>query len=102
MNLNNFESYIDKKILDRGYDYYLEDAIDQIEQVDDNEYIFYIKGTYDYEVNLKIDDNGNIIYSGCDCPYDFGPICKHEVAAYYKLNDLIDSNSKNESYNKNL
>lgn len=102
MNLNNFESYIDKKILDRGYDYYLEDAIDQIEQVDDNEYIFYITGTYDYEVNLKIDDNGNIIYSGCDCPYDFGPICKHEVAAYYKLNDLIDSNSKNESYNKNL
>ena len=102
MNLNNFESYIDRKILNRGYEYYIQDAINQIEQVDDNEYVFYIEGTYDYEVDLKIDDNGNIIYSSCDCPYDFGPICKHEVAAYYKLNDLIDSNLKNESYNKNL
>ena len=102
MNLDTFESYIDKKILDRGYDYYIEDTINEVKIVDDNEYVFYIEGTYDYEVNVKLDNNGNILYSQCDCPYDFGPVCKHEVAAYYKLNDLIDKTLKNENFNKNL
>lgn len=102
MNLETFVSYIDKKILDRGYDYYIEDTINEVEIVGDNEYVLYIEGTYDYEVNVKLDDNGNILYSQCDCPYDFGPVCKHEVAAYYKLNDLIDRNLKSKNLNSNL
>lgn len=82
MNLNNFESHIDKKILDRGYNYYIEGNIMDTSASGDNEYIFEIEGSEDYQVVVKIDNKGEILYSECDCPYDFGDICKHEVAAY--------------------
>lgn len=38
MNLNNFESYIDKKILARGYDYYENDYVISVEETEDNVY----------------------------------------------------------------
>ncbi|MEL6717534.1 MAG: hypothetical protein AAFP82_02375, partial [Bacteroidota bacterium] len=31
--------------------------------------------------------NQTIIESDCDCPYDWGNTCKHEVAVYYYLKD---------------
>lgn len=42
-----------------------------------------------YVVSVILDDSGEIISSQCDCPYDMGPICKHEVAAYYELNKIL-------------
>lgn len=77
MNINNFENHVDKTILDRGYDYYISDNIVEVYKRGDNEYVFQIQGSDDYEVIVKIDNDGEIIYSECDCSYDFGPICKH-------------------------
>lgn len=54
-----------------------------------------MQGSEDYEVIVKLDEKGEIIYSECDCPYDFGPICKHEVAAYFKLFEIIDNDYSN-------
>lgn len=96
MNINNFEDYINDVILARGYDYYLEGAISDTEILEDNEYIFQVEGTDDYEVNVKIDDSGEILYSSCDCPYDFGEVCKHEVAVYHELRDILSNNHKND------
>ncbi|HHV75109.1 MAG TPA: hypothetical protein GXX41_10830 [Thermoanaerobacterium sp.] len=93
MKINNFENHIDKTILNRGYDYYINDNIVEVYKRRDNEYIFQIQGSGDYEVIVKINNDGEIIYSECDCPYDFGPICKHQVAAYFKLFEII--NNKN-------
>ena len=50
----------------------------------------YIIGSEDYEVVVEMGDHGEIIYSECDCPYDFGPVCKHEVAAYFQLFDMLN------------
>jgi len=91
MNINNFQNYINKTILDRGYDYYIEGNIVETYHQGDNEYILQVQGSEDYEVVVKIDDQGEIIYSECDCPYDFGPICKHQVAAYFELFEIINS-----------
>lgn len=93
MNINNFENHVDKTILNRGYDYYINDNIVEVYKRRDNEYVFQIQGSDDYEVIVKINNDGEIIYSECDCPYDFGPICKHQVAAYFKLFEII--NNKN-------
>lgn len=94
MNLTNFKNFIDKTILNRGYDYYLEGNVLESHELGDNEYRFYVQGSDDYGVVVKIDENGEILDSYCDCPYDFGPICKHQVAAYYELlermNDMDD------------
>ncbi|AWZ48605.1 hypothetical protein C3495_07135 [Clostridiaceae bacterium 14S0207] len=92
MNINNFEIYINETILDRGYNYYIDGNIIETYSRNDNEYIFQIQGNQEYQVIVKIDDQGKIIYSECDCPYDFGPICKHQVAAYFELLEI--SNNK--------
>ncbi|MBC3796006.1 SWIM zinc finger family protein [Acetobacterium tundrae] len=95
MKLNDFEKYIDETILDRGYDYYDEGRISEIIKQGDQDYLFTVAGTEVYQVTIKLDDQGEITQTGCDCPYDFGPICKHQVAAFYVLFDIV-SNKKNQ------
>lgn len=95
MNINNFEEYINETILDRGYDYYIEGNIVEACVQGDNEYIFRVQGSEEYEVKVSVDKNGDIIYSDCDCPYDFGPICKHQVATYYELYNILNVESNN-------
>ncbi|MEW8995294.1 SWIM zinc finger domain-containing protein [Clostridium sp.] len=102
MNINNFEKSIDKKILDRGYDYYNEGNIAEVYSQGDNEYIFKVQGKYDYEVVVNINDNGEILYSDCDCPYDFGPICKHQVAAYFEIYEILDSKHSSKGIKKQI
>jgi len=54
------------------------------------------KGSDDYKVLVEIGDHGDIINSECDCPYDFGPVCKHEVAVYFQLREMLNQGDKNE------
>ncbi|WP_318503087.1 hypothetical protein [Bacillus sp. T3] len=90
MNINNFENKIDKTIVSRGYNYYINGHVAEAFEQGNNVYAFYIEGSDDYEVLVELGDNGDIVYSECDCPYDFGPVCKHEVASYYKLNEMLN------------
>lgn len=83
MNIHNFENHINKTIVDRGYFYYIEGNVVEAYEQGENEYIFHIEGSDEYEVIVEIGENGDILNSECDCPYDFGPVCKHEVAAYF-------------------
>ncbi|WP_310199293.1 hypothetical protein [Neobacillus niacini] len=94
MNINNFEYGINKTIVDRGYSYYIEGNVVEAFEQGDNEYIFQIEGSDEYEVLVKIGDNGDILNSECDCPYDFGPVCKHEVAAYFQLYEMLNQKKK--------
>ena len=34
-----------------------------------------------------MNDDQKIIEHSCDCPYDWGDVCKHEVATIYYLKD---------------
>lgn len=94
MTIYDFEDYIDEIILDRGYDYYVGGNIINLYNPGKNEYILKIQGSDDYEVMVKLDDNGEILYSECNCPYDYGPICKHQVAAFYKLLEIFSSQNE--------
>ncbi|MBS4209471.1 hypothetical protein [Bacillus sp. FJAT-50079] len=100
MNLLHFEQHINKTILDRGYSYYLEGNIVEAYEQERNEYIFIIEGSEDYEVFVEIDDSREIQCSTCDCPYDFGPICKHEVAAYFKLIEMLNEHGESLKHRK--
>lgn len=102
MNINNFESYINKTIFDRGYNYYMEGHVVEFYQQGENEYFFHIEGSNDYEVVVGIGDNGDILYSACDCPYDFGPVCKHEVAAYFQLQKMFHHETTKIDSRKNI
>ena len=42
-----------------------------------------VEGTDIYLVEVKLDSNNNIVGTSCDCPYDMGEYCKHQVAVFY-------------------
>jgi hypothetical protein len=85
VNLNNFESYSDKKILARGSDYYENDHVISVEETEDNVFEAEVEGTELYIVEVELDDKANIVDSQCDCPYDMGEYCKHQVAVFFAL-----------------
>src|SRR5690606_15859421 len=79
-------------ILERGYDYYIEGNIIDTYMAGNNEYIFTIEGSDDYEVIVKLGMDDDIVFTTCDYPYDLGPFCKHQVAAFFELLELINNN----------
>lgn len=90
MNINNFQKYINQTILGRGYDYYMRGHVDEEYVRKGNTYIFLVEGSEVYEVSVELDESVEIIHAKCDCPYDLGPICKHEAAVFFQLAEIIN------------
>ncbi|MBD2870521.1 SWIM zinc finger family protein [Paenibacillus arenilitoris] len=94
MNIYHFKDQIDRTILARGYEYYTDGYVIEVSAHGDNCYTILVEGSELYEVEVRLDGSGRIVHSECDCPYDYGPVCKHEAAAYYELLDILDSDSE--------
>jgi len=88
MNLNNFESFIDKKILARGREYIEDCRVLSVEETGHNVFEAGVEGTELYSVEVELDAEGNIIDTSCDCPYDMGEYCKHQAAVLLTLRDM--------------
>ena len=78
-----WETYFQKRILDRGYDYYFDERVEDL-HINSNRIKAVVHGTDFYHVEIKL--NGNqIIGMSCDCPYaQDGHNCKHMAAALYE------------------
>lgn len=87
MNLYHFEQAVNSVILKRGFAYYETGHVSDLAHEGKGRYSAVVEGTDTYEIVVQIDENDTILSSECDCPYDMGPICKHEVAVYYELVD---------------
>jgi len=85
MNLINFEDRIDTVILERGYDYYLNNYVLSLEIISENKYKAIVEGTELYRVMVELDNQDEIVHTICDCPYVYGEFCKHLVAVFYAL-----------------
>lgn len=73
-------------ILERGYDYYCDDAVENMEISDDIIRADVI-GTEDYEVEISL-SNGEITDMYCSCPYALdGRNCKHMAAVLYEWSE---------------
>lgn len=102
MNLKNFENEVERKIVERGLNYYRSGDIKRLEKVSENEFSAVVFGTEKYSVYVKLNGEA-IIAHECDCPYDYGDVCKHKVAVFYavrsgdfssigdKLNSLLEN-----------
>ena len=88
MNLNDFERFMDPKILDRGKRYFGEGRVLSLEETAANAYTAEVDGTELYVVDIQLDSQGTILDIACDCPYDMGEYCKHQVAALLALRKL--------------
>ncbi len=83
-------------ILERGYDYYCENAVENID-ISDDIISADVIGTEDYEVEISL-SNGMVTDMYCSCPYaSDGKNCKHMAAVLYKWseNDNEEDNAVN-------
>ena len=89
MNLDNFESFIEERIMTRGFDYYEDGHVTDLEQVAQFEFSATVYGTEEYTVYIKFqdDDFTEILDYSCNCPYDWGDTCKHTVATMYAIRE---------------
>jgi uncharacterized Zn finger protein len=86
MTIDNFEKSIEPKILERGFEYYEQDYVERVEQIETGEFHAEVQGSELYEVYVRFDGR-ELIESECDCPYDWGDECKHLVAVLYYIRD---------------
>ena len=103
MNLKSFESEVEAKIVERGLDYFKSSDIRKLEKVGENEFSAIVFGSDKYSVYVKT-EGGEIIAHECDCPYDYGDVCKHKVAVFYAIRqgDFSDASDKLASLLGNL
>ena len=82
----DLKSLVPRALFERGEGYYEGDAVGRIKQEGDT-YKAKVRGTETYRVELTVQPSGPPdIY--CDCPYNYGPVCKHGVALGLAVLDL--------------
>lgn len=89
--IHDLADLVPRKIFDRGEAYYTEyDAVGRIKQTG-NTYKAKVRGTETYHVELTVLPSGPPDI-GCDCPYNYGPVCKHGIALGLAVLDLLGEN----------
>ncbi len=79
----NWKKLFEPHILERGYGYYLNNAVNNLE-VSEHTIRADVEGTEDYEVEISLVD-GEIEEMYCSCPYAIGGWnCKHMAAVLYE------------------
>lgn len=86
MNLYDFVDHIPNRILDRGYEYWLDGRV-VVESERESTYHLTAEGSETYELLITL-SGIDIVDSSCDCPYTKGH-CKHEVAVYFLLREKV-------------
>ena len=91
----DWKRYFSKKVLERGYDYYLDGRVQEIEF--ENGICFAtVQGNYKYCVQIEPLPNGKYdMY--CDCPHaQDGYNCKHMAALMYEITNTKQHSNHNE------
>lgn len=82
----NWKSLFTSRILERGYDYYCMDAVENLD-ISEDLIRADVSGTEDYEVEISL-ENGEVTDMYCSCPYaEDGRNCKHMAAVLYGWED---------------
>jgi uncharacterized Zn finger protein len=84
MRLDDFEQGIDPVILGRGRSYYEDGRVLDLEEIAPGRWSAQVEGSLLYEVSLTSGPDGRLAWT-CDCPYDWGPVCKHVAAVLLAL-----------------
>lgn len=84
ITLNNFESFFDPVILERGLEYYQDQRVSHLQKVDQGLWLASVHGQHDYTVTIRT--HRSVIKSWeCDCPFEYGSVCKHVVAVLHEM-----------------
>ena len=87
MNISDFRKEIDKDVLYKGEQYYIDGHIIRIENQDMN-FTADIQGTSEYKTTVEINESGDIEYCNCTCRYiRKNPYCSHIAALLYDIEE---------------
>ena len=94
LNLKNFETQVAIVILKRGEAYFQNGNVTELEDEGNGDWSATVEGSETYLVELSLKRKDEITDYSCDCPYD-GGICKHVVAALFRLrNEIVNTPAK--------
>lgn len=101
-NNMNWQKLFASHILERGYDYYCDGAVENIE-IGRDDIRADVVGTEDYEVEISLND-GKVTDMYCSCPYAAGGNnCKHMAAVLYEWTaDIMDENEPEDTDNEDV
>lgn len=96
-----WENLFASHILARGYDYFCDDAVENME-VSEDFVRASVLGTEEYEVEISL-INGEVSDMYCSCPYaDDGNNCKHMAAVLYEWSSDVQDETAPEAENTEL
>ncbi|PGZ01123.1 hypothetical protein COE30_25090 [Bacillus cereus] len=87
--LKELHRYIPKYIVDRGYEYYEDGHVEDVEIHDKKVFAFVTGNAGNYEVVIDLED---FTESSCECPYE--NFCKHMAAVVYDIQNAGESTVK--------
>ena len=98
----NWQKLFASHILERGYDYYCDGAVENIE-IGRDDIRADVVGTEDYEVEISLND-GKVTDMYCSCPYAAGgDNCKHMAAVLYEWTaDIMDEDEPEDTDNEDM
>lgn len=98
----NWQKLFASHILERGYDYYCDGAVENIE-IGHDDIRADVVGTEDYEVEISLND-GKVTDMYCSCPYAAGGNnCKHMAAVLYEWTaDIMDEDEPEDTDNEDV
>lgn len=101
-NNMNWQKLFASHILERGYDYYCDGAVENIE-IGHDDIRADVVGTEDYEVEISLND-GKVTDMYCSCPYAAGGNnCKHMAAVLYEWTaDIMDEDEPEDTDNEDM
>jgi len=100
--INQFEQYINETILARGLSYFRKGIVNEPEEIAPGTYEAIVEGSDNYIVQITL-EKGIITEHVCNCPYDYGPICKHVAAVlFYMQQDELDIKQKKSGAKKEM
>lgn len=95
--MENWQYLFQPHILERGMDYYENDAVGQLKKTASG-YRAVVKGTSNYQVDICMKD-GSVEEMECDCPYaDGGSHCKHMAAVLFAIEDAMGEEEEESSH----
>ncbi|MCK9400456.1 MAG: hypothetical protein M0Q51_10755 [Bacteroidales bacterium] len=88
MKLKNFESDVEPVIVERGLDYFASGAVEDLAEDMPGSWSAVVIGSEEYDVSVEF-ENDYVISWECDCPYEYGLMCKHVAATLFAIRDEI-------------
>lgn len=94
MNLDQFIDKTDPRILSRGYDYFHQDAVENLYMTGTGTWHADVTGRSTYQATVQMEKD-QVKNWDCSCTYDMGPVCKHVIAVILHIRESYLQRKKN-------